>query len=332
MLITSRIFILIFIISFPVLAIDSDTNTKVEQLNRESMNTLGVSLRALAYLVKASKASYMPLNILEKFGGINFIYELKSKGYIRIDKFKGLPDGTEKDKVFINIVPIGKGIEIQSSFLNLRNNGPGGESRKEIEQIDFSKSLYDIKVEAEQMLKKIEQRNKGDDQLMETLKQQLKAIKKDVDGIAAEEAERNDLNNDGVQDVFFEGKDDGYFVLTDRNFDGKIDDRWKYNLDDTVHSGESDNNFDGVFETRYLTHNGFTHEELIDSDNNGIYDIYSKFESGVWIYSEKYYGISKAGEQARIGRVEMDLSKISGSEVFIATKISESEFQKERLK
>ena len=182
------------------------------------------------------------------------------------------------------------------------------------------------------MLKKIEQRNKDNDQQMETLKQQLKAIEKDADGIAAEEAERNDLNNDGAQDVFFEDEGDGYFVLTDRNFDGKIDDRWKYNLDDTVHSGKSDNNFDGVFETRYLMHNGFTHKELIDSDNNGIYDIYSKYESGVWRYSEKYYGTSKAGERARIGRVEMDLSKISGDEVFTETKISENEFQNERLK
>jgi len=329
----TRIFILLYIISFSVIAKDSDTGAKVEQLNQESINTLGISLGALTYLVKASKSSYMPLDILEGFGGVYFIDELKSKGYIQINKFKGLPDGTEKDKIFINIVPIGRGLEIQSSFRNLTDNKLGSESKKQtIEQIELSKSLHDTKDEVEKMLKKMKSISKNDALLVETLKQQLSAMEKNADVIAEEKLERNDLNNDGVQDVFFEDKDDCYFVLTDRNFDGKIDDRWKYNLDDTLHSGESDNNFDGVFETRYLVLNGFTHKELIDSDNNGIYDIYSKFESGVWRYSEKYYGISKVSEQAKIGRVEMGLSKISGEEVFVETKISETEFQNERLK
>ncbi len=299
-----RVVILISVFSTTVLAKDSDIENKINHLNKISTNTLGVSLNALNYLVDASKGTYVPLWLFEKTGKIKFIYELESAGYLEVNKRNGLPDGTERDEMFLNIVPVGKGIEIRKAMLSLRNSG--------------NKSEDELKEEIQLLLK--------------TLDKKLAVETRKIELIEAKEAEKLDLNKDGIQDVFYEDKDDSYYMLTDRNFDGEIDERLKYDLSDILLSGKADNNFDRVFETKYIIQDGFIHREFIDSDHNGIYDIYHKYEFGVLNFSEKYYGTSDSGTLSRIGMVKYKLNEISDDEVFIETKISESEFQEERLK
>lgn len=299
-----KVIILASIFSSTVLAKGSNIEYKVKHLNKISIDTLGVSLNALNYLLDASKSTYVPLPIFEKTGKIKFIHELESAGYLEVIKRKGLPDGTEQADMFLNIIPFGKGIEIRKALLSLKIKG--------------TKSEDEVKEEIQRLLKSLDKK--------------LATETKKLELIEAKEAEKLDLNKDGIQDVFYEDKNDFYYMLTDRNFDGEIDEEWAYNLDDVLLLGKADNDFDGVFETKYVVQNGFVSKELIDSDQNGIYDIYHKYEFGVTSFSEKYYGISDSGTPSRIGMIKYALDKISDDEVFIETKISESEFQKERLK
>lgn len=75
----------------------------------------------------------------------------------------------------------------------------------------------------------------------------------------------------------------------DRNFDGKIDLKQSYGADGTIERGESDDDFDGVFEstTSYRENNPELTE--IDTDHDGFYDQKLRYRFGVLIESEVIY-------------------------------------------
>ena len=92
---------------------------KIEKLNLATIESLGISLNALSYLVEASPYSYMPLSYLEQSGKIDYINELEEAGYVQISKRVGLPDGQEKSETFISVRPLKTGEEIQRCILAL---------------------------------------------------------------------------------------------------------------------------------------------------------------------------------------------------------------------
>ena len=99
-----------------------DIETKVGELNTQSMKLLGVSLNAVRYLVGASASDYLLLSYLERSGEINYIRELEAKGYVKTQVVQGLPDGSQKNVKHLRIIPIGDGIELQRCVEALQHN------------------------------------------------------------------------------------------------------------------------------------------------------------------------------------------------------------------
>ncbi|MHB8915496.1 MAG: hypothetical protein ACYC4K_06745, partial [Thiobacillus sp.] len=89
---------LLVVFSFGVRAADTKViESKVAELNQQSIKILGVSLNALRYLVGASSTDYLLLSSLEQSGDVRYIRELEAKGYVKVQTVRGLPDGTEKN-------------------------------------------------------------------------------------------------------------------------------------------------------------------------------------------------------------------------------------------
>jgi len=98
---------------------DSDIEAKIDKLNSASIESLGISINALSYLVRTSPDSYMPLSYLEESGKIHYINELEKAGYVEVSKRVGLPDGQEQSETFLNVRPLKTGEEIQQCIQKL---------------------------------------------------------------------------------------------------------------------------------------------------------------------------------------------------------------------
>lgn len=290
----------VFMMSSFVCANNLNVQNKFELISNKSEELFNISFGALTILIRTSKSSYLRQDSLDKTGDLGYILELEKTKYVNIEYHVGLPDGTEGDIKFIRISPSEKGNKIIHQFLKF--------------------SIY------KNAGKNIELR------LKRKYEKTLKSIDDNITKADAEDVRKNDLNQDGVRDVFYEDKSEFYFQLIDRNFDGEIDERWKYDLEDKLLAGWTDDNFDGVFETRFVIQDGLIHKQLVDSDQNGFFDICHNLKFGVWEYTEKYYAASGTNIGARIGIVKFDLDQITGIELFSKTKISEIEFQYERMK
>lgn len=111
------------VLSFGTYAADpKEIESKVSELNGQSIRILGVSLNALRYLVGASPTSYLLFSELEHNGDVNYIRELEAKGYVKVQTVQGLPDGSEKNTKFMRVIPIGDGKEMQRCIVALKHN------------------------------------------------------------------------------------------------------------------------------------------------------------------------------------------------------------------
>ena len=114
------IFCIFTILAFsPAFAGDSTIEDKIDKLNSASIESLGISLNALSYLVQISPESYIPLSHLKKSGKIHHIDELEKAGYVKISKRVGLPDGRERSETFLNVRPVKTGKKIQKRIQKL---------------------------------------------------------------------------------------------------------------------------------------------------------------------------------------------------------------------
>jgi len=96
--------------------------SKVAELNKQSIKILGVSLNALRYLVGASSDSYLLFSSLEQSGDVRYIRELEAKGYVKVQTVQGLPDGSEKNTKYLRVIPIDDGKEMQRCVVALKHN------------------------------------------------------------------------------------------------------------------------------------------------------------------------------------------------------------------
>lgn len=103
-------------------ASNNNLEEKINSLNEASMESIGISLNALAYLANASSDSYMPLWYLEKNGDMAYIQELEEAGYIKVNILGGLPDGKMSGEKQVNIVPLQLGREVKRYMLELKHN------------------------------------------------------------------------------------------------------------------------------------------------------------------------------------------------------------------
>jgi hypothetical protein len=136
-----------------------------------------------------------------------------------------------------------------------------------------------------------------------------------------------DRNGDGKPDFFVEFEDGYMYELVDRNFDGIVDESWKYDSGDNLVSGKVDENLDGILETLYLTEDYSFSRILSDTDANGVFDVYTKLDRGIMVHSEKYYD-SPGGPT--IGRVNYSYGHPTGPEQRQGTTLTEKKFEEER--
>ena len=94
----------------------------------------------------------------------------------------------------------------------------------------------------------------------------------------------SDDNSDGVDDVTSYvrvGAAFAYKTEVDRNFDGNVDDVYLYDTNGANTSNESDNDFDGFFETKTRYRDGRLAVTTVDLDRDGKVDRTSYFVRGV---------------------------------------------------
>lgn len=111
-------------------------------------------------------------------------------------------------------------------------------------------------------------------------------------GCLADESEKSDfkdLNGDGVQDVFYEYEEQGYYELVDSNFDGKIDLSTFYSNDDKIVSSRQDDDFDGYLETRSEYENGSLIISWVDVNHNELANIVFYYKDGILDRAERLY-------------------------------------------
>lgn len=169
--------------------------------------------------------------------------------------------------------------------------------------------------------------NNSVDKEIEAISAELNQMASELKELEEKYPEEIDRNGDGQPDLYIKVEGDFYYELYDRNFDGKVDESWKYDSSDKLVSGKVDENLDGILETQYISKGYSLNKVFSDSDGNGVFDIYTKLDRGVMVYSEKYYRVD---QQVKIGKVEYEYGYPTGPEVFSETTISEGEFQASR--
>ncbi len=91
-----------------------------------------------------------------------------------------------------------------------------------------------------------------------------------------------DFNDDGKLDEKYVYRDDRLTrIEMDRNLDGSIDNIHLFSRKSMIYKSETDDNFDGIFESTTTYSRGNPVMQIIDSDQDGIIDIKSYYEHGV---------------------------------------------------
>ncbi|UTW46342.1 hypothetical protein KFE80_05510 [bacterium SCSIO 12696] len=146
--------------------------------------------------------------------------------------------------------------------------------------------------------------------------------------ISAEDVEENfiDLNGDGVSDISYEYTKSGYYELMDRNFDGKVDQSSFYDLNHYLKSARSDDDFDGILETKTVYEDSLIQLVLTDSDNNQLYDIVLEYQDNLVISGRRYYKKMPKRPNPFIGKTKFRFGYPVGQEDVRKTKMSEKDF------
>lgn len=130
-----------------------------------------------------------------------------------------------------------------------------------------------------------------------------------VDGI--------DYNHDGVLDERWNFSASGAFLgsTMDRNFDRKVDYKSHTNQKGEVISAESDDDFDGVFETKIQFKGGNSEYIDVDTDNDTLPNLKSYYKHGILVsteYINPHSGLPVRVEHYRLGvltTAEVDTDK-----------------------
>jgi len=99
---------------------NSDIEKKINIVNKLSEESLGISLLALAYLVKAHPQSHLTFDYMESEDKAA-IKELEKAEYVQTEIRIGLPDGTHNNLQYIRVIPNHRGSEVQRCMLALQN-------------------------------------------------------------------------------------------------------------------------------------------------------------------------------------------------------------------
>ena len=112
------LFVFFLMLASPSISLSNegvDIQKKVDEINQRSVDSLGISLNALLYLLDSSVSSYYLYSELKRTGKLGYIKELESKGYVKIEIVNELPDGRKLGK-HLRVIPTGLGINVQMAM------------------------------------------------------------------------------------------------------------------------------------------------------------------------------------------------------------------------
>lgn len=89
---------------------------KASQLRESTQILLGISPKALAFLLQTTPGSHYPLEIYKQMGDYKYFEELESSGYATIKVVGGLPDKTS-DETMARLIPTDKGQRVRCVLL-----------------------------------------------------------------------------------------------------------------------------------------------------------------------------------------------------------------------
>ncbi|HEX3141174.1 MAG TPA: hypothetical protein VHQ87_14030, partial [Rhizobacter sp.] len=121
--------------------------------------------------------------------------------------------------------------------------------------------------------------------------------------------EGTDYNHDGLLDEKWSYAANGrpLKVEVDRNLDHKVDYIAYYDLRGLIQSAESDDDFDGVFETKLRFRDGNAEQSESDTDGDGYPDLRSHFKDGVLDsveYINPVSGLALRIEHYKLGKLQ----------------------------
>lgn len=135
----------------------------------------------------------------------------------------------------------------------------------------------------------------------------------------------NDLNEDGTDDIGYQDQANGYYYqLIDRNFDRQIDESHYYDINDKIVESRIDDNLDGDLESVFFYDKGSVQLVSIDSNDDGLRDIFGFYESGTLVRGTRYYP-NHDGKPA-IGTILYETGYPS-EELVLDTELSQQEFE-----
>lgn len=95
-----------------------DTNEKALNINEQSLEQFGISMKALAYLITTDATNYLPVEYYKTTGEYKYFEQLEAAGYIDLVTVGGLPDNSSQE-MMVQLRPTEKGIEVQSALQSL---------------------------------------------------------------------------------------------------------------------------------------------------------------------------------------------------------------------
>ncbi|MCR9055122.1 MAG: hypothetical protein NXI26_24965 [bacterium] len=137
-----------------------------------------------------------------------------------------------------------------------------------------------------------------------------------------------DVNDDGNPDVFYDYDVDllpGYFELTDRNFDGKIDESTYFSGEHTAQYGRADNDFNGQMDTVIEYKHQSISNKWIDRDENRVIDTWLNYRNGELAKAKRYYPKSESSPSS-VGTVVFQFSYPAIEQIETST-LTEIEFE-----
>lgn len=109
--------ILVFLIFFSNLSLaNSDFEEALDEMQRISSTSLGVSVPALGYLLNMRETSAIAETHFVMRDVMPMIEELENAGFIKTARVQGLVDGSQSEQMFITIEILRQGLLIKAHF------------------------------------------------------------------------------------------------------------------------------------------------------------------------------------------------------------------------
>jgi len=107
--------IIFILISFNAISAES-IKKNAEQLNKKTHELLGISPRALGFLLEATPGSFYPAVIYKQNGGYKYFEELERNGYVTLKIVGGLPDRMSNETM-VQLIPSKKGEVVKCALM-----------------------------------------------------------------------------------------------------------------------------------------------------------------------------------------------------------------------